>query len=256
MIHRLDGIRVLDHDIRFREPGPRIAEFVQKVADHVAFRVDLLGTGRQRLFRRENRRQQLIAHLHQVTGRFGRLGGLGGDRDDRLAREADLLDRKHGGVLCQRPGHAPLRRDVGPGQNRHHPRRRLGFAGVDGEDPRVGMLAANEAAVQHPLHLDVGCVTGPAAHLVENVVARQAQAYRAGFALHGAFRTGALGVIHLAQDAMIFTLPVRLPRQVFQRDFFARWLCPVARHRLLAPKCRPADRRPHDRIHDRTKPGI
>ena len=105
-----------------------------------------------RLERVEHDRQRLVLDLDQVARVLGDVAVLGDHGRDRLAVVAHLLDRDQ--VLDDRAGaeRGERRRvlgDVGAGHDADDARQRLGLRGVDRDDARVRVRAADDRGVRH-----------------------------------------------------------------------------------------------------------
>jgi hypothetical protein len=119
-------------------------------------------------------RQDLVLHLDQVAGFLGDRRLVGGDGGDRLTGEDDPVDRQD--RVRARRGLALELRNVPSGEHRAHAGQGPGARGIDPHDPGVGVGAAQQLGVKHPLGLDVGHVLHLSGDLLRPVRARDGQA--------------------------------------------------------------------------------
>jgi len=147
----LGSVRALDDDLRLGEAGGEVATLADlRLAGEVAAVLD------RRRLRCEGRRvvddewQLLVTNLDGPDGVDRLVRRFGGDRRDLLALVAALVVEE----LARKGPAALVPRDVGArcptGDHRPDAGHLLGLAGVDGEDPRVGVGTAQDGAVQHP----------------------------------------------------------------------------------------------------------
>ena len=189
LVDRGEGVGALDHD---RRPRGRLLEIPgvdqMAVADVAAALAELAEAveepdlraalvqrrrlRRERLLDRAEHRQQLVGDLDRAHRRLRRRLVRGGDGSHRLAREAHAVDRDDRAILDRMAVIGLDVVEVGGGEDRGHPLHRERRGGVDGEDPRMRVRAAQDLAVEHPRHLHVTDVLGLAAQLLGGVLAR------------------------------------------------------------------------------------
>ena len=100
--------------------------------------------------------EHLILYLHQLFGGLQRLLVPGAHQSHGVTQiVCDLAHADHGGLVLFQMAHVDLAGDVLLGQNAHHAGQGLRLAGVDGQDPGPGVLAAHCAAVAHPVHIHI-----------------------------------------------------------------------------------------------------
>ena len=101
-------------------------------------------------------REDLIFYLHQLLGGLQGLLLPGADQGHGVPQiVGDLAHADQGGLVLLQVAHVDLAGDVLLGQNAHHAGQGLRLAGVDGQDPGPGVLAAHCAAVAHPVHIHI-----------------------------------------------------------------------------------------------------
>ena len=181
LVDHRDPIRVLEHDVRFREAlGDVAALHVRRLADVDGFgrrrlrglrhrdrgvgeRLAGVGFGagvghrwRARLHRPERidgRLQHLVLHLDEIE-RFFRDGGLvRGDRRDRLSRKDDTVDREDR-VRARRRLALELG-NVGRRQHGADAGQRARFAHVDPDYSCVRVRAAQQLGVEQAARRDI-----------------------------------------------------------------------------------------------------
>jgi len=147
----VEGVVALDHHRGARQRSVHVAEVELHVFGYVAAPLALVDA-RLFAFERfcwiEERVQHLVLDVDELHGGDGRVlvhrcngGHLVTDEPHPVHRQSRLV---------RRPGdHAVARGEVPPGDHRVHAVQRLGEGGVDGDDPRVCVGAAQCAAVQH-----------------------------------------------------------------------------------------------------------
>ncbi len=134
--------------------------------------VDDRSVGRQRSFRRQDRRQLLVFDVDETSGQLSGGLGLGGDGGDRLADIAHLAFRDRVLVLDEGT-HAVVAAEVVAGQHRLHARHRERLADIVGFDARMCVRAAEDRAVQHARAVEIGDVLRAPLHLLAHFGARK-----------------------------------------------------------------------------------
>ena len=145
----------------------------------------------------ENDRQLFVDHLDALGCFAGHIDRGCRHRRHRVAviehfraRHDVVAQRAHvAGTLAHRHLRAALD-DVGAGDDGLHAGHGRGFAGIDGDDARVAMRAAQHHAVDHPRQREIGAVVGAAGHLVQTVGADGTRAHHLELALCAGFRLG------------------------------------------------------------------
>ena len=114
--------------------------------------------------------QHLVLHLHQLFGGLHRLLVHGADQRHTVAQiVGDLTHADEGGLVLLDMAHVDLAGDVLLCGHADHAGQRLGLAGVDGQHPRPGVLAAHRAAVAHTVHVHIVGVLTAALHLLLHI---------------------------------------------------------------------------------------
>ena len=136
---------------------------------------DLRGAWLARLVRVDDVRQDLVARLDQADGVLGDLGGDRRDRGDLLACVQHAAQPSGSalllaGLVDRAPGILGLpkgREAVRPVEDEHglDAREARRARGIDGNDARMSVRAAQDRAMKHAAQLDVVGVGGPAGHL-------------------------------------------------------------------------------------------
>ena len=177
----------LDDDIGLGEALGRVAqrpaEVLGHVADAVRQRAVHLGlqvivqerrTRSHRVGRGEHGGQHFVIHADQRRGFLGDVRRSSGDGSHGVAAIDRLLIRQNVGAdeAQQRLAFAQIEpairriRHIGEGDHGLHARERLGGAGIELQNARVRVRAAQHEAVQHAGHLHVGPVQRAAGHLI------------------------------------------------------------------------------------------
>ena len=199
VVHRRVEL-ALDHDLGVAEPGIEVAvreldalrdvrgaRAVGRGAAGAEEAKDLLGhdvvvnhrrLGRHRILHVRNGLERLVLDLDQVERVFGDVRVSRGDRRDRvpaverLVRGEDVVEHPaRAGRLALAEVHRRivLPREVGVRDHRGHSGQRLRLRGIDVVDQRVGVRAAQHAAVEHPRQPHVGAVDRATVDLVDTV---------------------------------------------------------------------------------------
>jgi hypothetical protein len=125
--------------------------------------VDARGVLVERFVGRQDRGQFLVLDPDVVERIARDLLADGGDGGHLFAGEADRAFGQDAALLVM---HAPHRaRRVGPGQHRLDARQRQRRRGIDGDDARMRIGAAQHRCVQHARDLEVARVLGAPQHL-------------------------------------------------------------------------------------------
>ena len=142
LLHRPEGELALECDIGVATRG---------VQDGIARR-------RQRLFGIDHRGQRFVDDFDQIAGVLGDVAIL---RRHRRHRLADMAHPVMGDYRLEhrraRPGGERVAdlRGIGAGHHAENARERLSLAHVDGDDPGMGMGAAQHRRVRHLGHVDI-----------------------------------------------------------------------------------------------------
>ncbi|MDF2731789.1 MAG: hypothetical protein K0S92_414 [Desertimonas sp.] len=123
------------------------------------------GVGIEGLAGVDHRRQCFVLDVDQLQRVACRVPILGDDEGDLLALIADLVGGQHGlhvGRQRRHPGEAQTFEHL-TGDHGAHLGVRLGRRRVDGDDPRMGVGAAEDRPVEHARHGDVVEVVAAAA---------------------------------------------------------------------------------------------
>ena len=167
------GLKVVGDDVLGAGDGPRRVATADVLvgADVVLLLVKHLGsTRRGGLLRIVYRRQHLVFHLDELFGLFQRVPVLGGDERDGVPQIMGQPAHRDEGVLVMlQVADLVFAGDVLSGEHRGHAGQRLGGGGVDGQHPGAGVLAAQRAAVQHPVRVVVVGIEPGAQHLFLHV---------------------------------------------------------------------------------------
>ncbi len=156
LLHRqvrasLEEKQIFTHQVGFGEPLLHVAELeVDQLVEiaAVAVVVDAGLRMGQRVLGRGDRAQRLVLWPDQIERRGGRLFAGRGDGSHGVADEAHLVEAER--VLILRHGKDSERdRQVLPGEHGDHAVQAFSRAGVDADDLRVGLGAAEQLAVQH-----------------------------------------------------------------------------------------------------------
>ena len=190
LVNRLGGELPLDHHITRREPGRdvTVAEFV--ALGHVR---GLVGCGidplrdqifvqqrsprRERGIERQHRLEDFVVDVDQRQCALRDVVGHGRPGRDRVTGVVDLVPRPHVVGQAAKVGRSLadegiLGRDIGEVGTAHHCLHTLELecaAGVDPQDARVSVRAAEHAAPQHARQRFVGPVVGAPGHLVHAI---------------------------------------------------------------------------------------
>ena len=174
LLHRQVGIplkeeHVFAHVVRLGEPPVGIAELQRDVLVDIGGRsVPVLlhpDLGfPERVLDRHDRPKRLVLHLDRLAGPFGGLLVHRRHGGDRIADVPDLVEAQRLLVLAAR--HDPeLRGEIATGEDGVHAGECPRPGHVQPDDPRVGEVAAEELAVQHPREEQIVCVPGLAGRL-------------------------------------------------------------------------------------------
>ena len=190
LMHRLRGVAALDDHVGFLEAGFGVAfaegDHLGNVGGFGWLRIDAGGehivvqdrcVGGHRGFHVDDVRQHLIVDMDQRESFVGnRLGGCG-NRGQGMAFVQRLVPRHavqrqiaeiHRAFADERF----FRRDVGEVSRRYdgeHAFQCLGLAGVDRDDPSVGVGRAEHLAPQHSRRARISGEHRPAGHLVDPI---------------------------------------------------------------------------------------
>jgi hypothetical protein len=174
-MNHLGFVNFFDHDIRFGHGFFGIADFDDGMAAnifeprvggngfrqrHVLMQDRRVGLGR--CFRIDDHGQRLVDDFDFFQCLLGDGQRLRGDCRYRVAHEADFVARENMAVDVA-AAVAHIRR-IGGGDDGVHAGNFLGLAGVDAEDLRVGVLAAQDRAVQLIFEHQVDAVDALADH--------------------------------------------------------------------------------------------
>ena len=122
---------------------------------------------RQRVLRREDRRQLLVLDVDQSGRLLGELTRIRCDRGDPFADEPNDASRQHGLVEQHAAESDPA--EVGSGENGSHAGEVPGRRRVHTDQAGMGVVAAPEGGPQHPGTTDIGGVGRRAGDLVAPV---------------------------------------------------------------------------------------
>ncbi len=174
-------VGLLDHQVGLLQPGLHVALADPGVLADIARRMgmQLHGAGCHGGLRIEQRGQHLVVHADAAQRSTGDLHGLGGHGQHRFPNVAHHATGHHRLVLDEdaevvHAGHVVAAQhafDAGHGTRR---------AGVDAQDARMRVRAAQHLQVQHVGHPQVGGVLHRAGHLARRVDARRVVTDEAG----------------------------------------------------------------------------
>ena len=174
-----------DDDVGGLETGIDFAALKRKFVRDIArcIVVHQRRAGRHRFIQRKHRGQRFVLNNNAVDrgARGFRIGG--GDGDDFIADITHAADGQRIEIGAER---APFALGgVFAGDHRLDPGHRARGAGVDGQDARVGMRAAQHGGVQHAGHVQVGDILRGASDFRLRIGARHilADDQQAGFEL-------------------------------------------------------------------------
>ena len=137
--------------------------------------MDQFGIGLHRLFGIEDGLENLVLDLDQIDGLLGDVDRLGRDSGDGLAEMThDVL----GDDVLVDDVQPELVVEVVTGEDGVNTLQRLGFRGVDAQDPRARVRAALDLRVQHAGQEQVAGVQRVAGELAGRLHARMADADR------------------------------------------------------------------------------
>ena len=166
MLDLLGLVGLLDDHIRLRETVFDVAVADRDVLDEIVLGVIVNHRSARdhRLVRIKYRRKQLVFDLDFFDS-FARRGQrLGGDRSDLLADITHLVAR-HDRLVGDEHAESILPWHVGTGDDPLDAHYRFGVRGVDRNDARVRMRAAQNLHMQHARQNHVACVAQRAGHL-------------------------------------------------------------------------------------------
>ena len=144
------------HIIRIADGLVGIAPGHVLLAQQVTGFMDLGRKGLGSIGGAENRLQRLVLHLHQFFGFFQNLRSLRRHQADGITQEmGDLPHGDHGIPVLHQVAHLYLARDVVGGIHAHNARQGLGLFLMDGQHTGPGILAADSAAVDHAVQVNV-----------------------------------------------------------------------------------------------------
>ena len=169
---------VLDDQVGLGEAAFQVALADLPLADLVVRVMQDRRARLQPVFGIEDARRRLVLDLDQSQRRLGDRLGLGGDQRDRLADEADVVDRQHGRIrplalrlagLPRHVGDEPRIGQVARGEHADDARQGARLAHVEPDDARRRLGAAEDLGVQHPGHAEVAGVDGRADGLAQRI---------------------------------------------------------------------------------------
>ena len=142
--------------------------------DDVAFPMDLRGIRAHRQFRIKNRGKLFVDNFDQPQGLFSRIRGVGRHCGHLIPHVSYLIGGQDKLVL---EGGAHMNifdlRRLLCRDNGLHPRDLLGFRGIDTEDFRMSMGAAEDLSDQHSRQRDVCRVPGRSRHFFQRIDSRK-----------------------------------------------------------------------------------
>ena len=145
-----------------KEPGPQVDDVMQ-----------MRGIRRQCRVGGDHGGKLFVRDVDEGDGLVGDRGALRGNSDDRLAHEADAVDGEDRPILQGVTVVGVDRRQIAARHHRDHAGERFGTARVDAGDAGVGVRAAQEPAVGHPVQAEIARELGLARHLGDGVDARR-----------------------------------------------------------------------------------
>ena len=144
------------HVLTFRNGLRRIAPLDVLVGQQVPLPVDQGGIGQHGLPGAADHGQLLIIHLHQSLGLGQDLRRLRRHQTDGVPQiVGDVPHGDHGIPVLLQMAHLVAAGHVRGGKHPHHAGQGLRLLGVDGQHPGPGIFAADSAAEDHAVHMDV-----------------------------------------------------------------------------------------------------